>query len=557
MRSNSTFIVFEGIDGSGKTTLSNLVAQRLRESGLAVEHVREGGMFASSVTQAMRELGRDSRNLALAPRAELMLYLTREVQLVEEVTRGALARADVVIADRFVSTAEVLAIYGRGLPAAEVTPMVSAAVGGLEPDLTILVDVEPAIARARRQVSKLVSAERKLPSRKGMAGTALQRRLRAGYRELAARASDRWIVIDNTDAELAPTVDMLVDVVRTARTAGVPAARTRVPTRPRGRDAAEDVASARAALLAWIDDRAAREPGLAAYFLDGLTGADFDERRVALAKRAPQVIATGLKYLGDPVSWQLRRELVASAPGQIARSLAGELATQPEAEAMLRALVAVVPRDVASTLWGRDDASAWELRASLPDPFAVTSVGGVASERAWQLRDRWLPTARLDDPMHAAIASATVAAVEGARAWEIRKAARLHAPVAAIESTYGIADERAWRWRAKFLERGPKVVMRSLALLLDEPAWELRERAVVRCEEVMDTIAGLDDERAWALRERVIEQWPAAAVKSLGLLGLTSRGRGLIARALAAAPHDLAVWRQVVLRSQPGSNAAW
>ena len=90
-------------------------------AGLVVEHVREGGLFASSVTQALRELGRDSRNLALTPRAELMLYLTREVQLLDEATRPALERADIVIADRFVATAEVLAVYGRGLPAAEVS----------------------------------------------------------------------------------------------------------------------------------------------------------------------------------------------------------------------------------------------------------------------------------------------------------------------------------------------------------------------------------------------------------------------------------------------------
>src|SRR5262245_48819614 len=139
----------------------------------------------------MRGLGRDARNLALAPRAELMLYLTREVQLLEEATRPALARADVVIADRFVATAEALAVYGRGLPEADVTAMVAAATGGFRPDLTVLVDVDPTIARARRQVAKLVAREKKPPSRKGLAGTALQRRLREGYRTIAAR--DGWL----------------------------------------------------------------------------------------------------------------------------------------------------------------------------------------------------------------------------------------------------------------------------------------------------------------------------------------------------------------------------
>ena len=106
------FIVFEGIDGSGKTTLSNRVAKALRARGLRVEHAREGGRFVSSVTQAIRDMCRDARNLAMVPRAELLLYVARELQLAEEVIAPALERADVVIADRYLYTAEVLARAG-------------------------------------------------------------------------------------------------------------------------------------------------------------------------------------------------------------------------------------------------------------------------------------------------------------------------------------------------------------------------------------------------------------------------------------------------------------
>ena len=61
------FIVFEGIDGSGKTTISNRVMAQLQSQGLDVKHLRAEGRFASSVTEAMRSLGRDSRNLELDP----------------------------------------------------------------------------------------------------------------------------------------------------------------------------------------------------------------------------------------------------------------------------------------------------------------------------------------------------------------------------------------------------------------------------------------------------------------------------------------------------------
>ncbi len=123
-------VVFEGIDGSGKTTISNRVADELRRAGRSVRHVREGGQFASRVTQSIRDVCRDARNLALAPRTELLLYLAREVQLLEEIVRPALAETEVVIADRFIYTAEVLAQHGRGLPADVVGPIVAAARAG-------------------------------------------------------------------------------------------------------------------------------------------------------------------------------------------------------------------------------------------------------------------------------------------------------------------------------------------------------------------------------------------------------------------------------------------
>ena len=153
------FVVFERIDGSGKTTISGLVAQRLRAAGLVVEHLREGGKFSSAVTQGIREFGRDVRNLDLTPHAELFLYVTRDVQLLDEKTRPALARADVVIADRFLYSAEVLARFGRGLGKDVVRPVIDAAAAGLAPDHVVLVDLDPHVARARRQVAKSEAGE--------------------------------------------------------------------------------------------------------------------------------------------------------------------------------------------------------------------------------------------------------------------------------------------------------------------------------------------------------------------------------------------------------------
>ena len=148
------FVVFEGIDGSGKTTISSRVAKRLRAQGVPVEHVREDGEFASPLVRRMREFGKDPRNLALEPMAEVLLYLAREAQTLSELTRPALQRGvDLVFADRYLYSYEVLGCHGRGLPEAPVRAAIDAVAGGLWPDLVVLIDCDPHIARARRRAA--------------------------------------------------------------------------------------------------------------------------------------------------------------------------------------------------------------------------------------------------------------------------------------------------------------------------------------------------------------------------------------------------------------------
>src|SRR5262245_4463337 len=214
------FIVFEGIDGSGKTTVSNQVAAALVARGLTVRHIRAEGKYASRVSEAIRELGRDARNLDLVPEAEMLLYVARDVQLIEEVVRPALRDGQIVIADRFLYTAEVLAQHGRHLPGSYTDPILAAAARGLVPDLVVLCDVDPALARSRRRAAKLAAADRRPPARKGLAGVGLQHRIRRGYLALAAAAPERWVVVDN-DGPLDDVVAAVADLIDGARAAGV------------------------------------------------------------------------------------------------------------------------------------------------------------------------------------------------------------------------------------------------------------------------------------------------------------------------------------------------
>ncbi|HVV16048.1 MAG TPA: dTMP kinase [Polyangia bacterium] len=550
------FVVFEGIDGSGKTTISNRVAKALRTRGLEVEHLREGGSFASKVTQEIRDFCRDARNMALTPRAELMLYVAREVQLAEEVLRPALERADVVIADRYFYTAQVLAGAGRDLPAEEIRSIVETAAAGVWPQLAFLIDVDPSVARGRRKVSKMMNpTDRRPVSRKGLTGSGLQVRLRAGYRALADADPSRWVVVDNSDADLDQVVAAVTDLILAAR-AGEEVRggllRVGTPAAAAAPAPVESVAAAYQAFLAWVDRRAFREPTLAAYVLAGMSGAEIDSRRLSLAGAAPKVIARGLRGLSDPVSWRLRRLLLETAPAEVAISLEDTIADTPDAWTLRELLADSVPAAVAASLEGLDDETAWALRAELYGRAAEAVLASLAlldSPRAWELRARWIAERggldRACDTYDRARALAkSVTGLDGAQAWDMRKAARDNAPVAALTSLRGTTSDRSWSWREKAIGRAPKAVLSTISGMDDARAWALRVANATRVREALDSMAGLDHPIAWDLRETCLGIWPANTIKSLGVLVSGQRGHELLLRALASHPDQISLLKQ-------------
>lgn len=543
------FIVFEGIDGSGKTTLSNRVAKALRGDGLKVEHVREAGTFASAVTQGIREFGRDARNLKMTAETELFLYAAREAQLLAEATGPALKTADVVLADRFFYTAEVLACHGRGVPRERARAVLEAASGGVQPDLVVLVDVDPHIARARRRVSKILAPTSKPGSRKGLSGAGLQHRLRRGYLELAAEDPSRWLVVENSDADLEELTDRLVRIARTAaRTGAADALALAAHSAPSvvGAPPIADVQEALWRFLAWIDRRATREPDLAAYFLSGIAGPGIDERRLRLTGSAPELTAMGLRGLTDDLSRRLRRALAPLAPRQVARSLTGLAGDTDEAWRLRTELSERVPADVIASIDGRDDARSWGLRHALfadaPDAV-ISSLRRIDTSRAWQLRGQWLEAkgglaAVAADPALAAIAAKSVSGLEDARAWAVRDAAFAAAPVEAISSIGAADGERAWEWRVRYCAHAARAVMGTLHQSEDSRAWALRESAAERCKEAVDSISGLASPRAWEMRERCLDVWPSSVLKSVVGLAHDPRATTLLQAQLERYPTN-------------------
>jgi dTMP kinase len=544
------FVVFEGIDGSGKTTVSNMVAERLRAGGLSVKHLRAEGKFVSVVSEAIRELGRDSRNIELVPQAEFLLYVARDVQLIEQALRPALGQTDVVLADRFLFTAEILGRHGRRLSPEWMAPILQSAAGGLSPDLVVLVDVDPVLARARRKAAKLAADDQRPPSRKGLAGVGLQHRMRSGYLDMAAAAPAQWVIVDNEDV-LEDSVARVTQLIAEAHGLGVAKAienfRAAVKRDARAPKPLTSSEEALEAFLCWVDLRSAREPRVAAYLLAGLWGPGVDERRRALADRVPQAILAGLSGLGDDTSWELRERFVKEHPRAVAQTLSGFVGSHPRATALRSALEREAPVEVLASLGRLDDDFAWTIRDRLYDAHPAAVIGSLAmlgGDRAWKLRQRWLDRAngQLGQSYETArVGAKSVTGLDDERSWEVRHQIRTSAPVAALASLEGVLGARSWDWRAEFLSRAPKVVMLTLKRISHPRAWEMRGAVAGDCKEAIDSISWLDDREAWEMREEHADTWPSTVVKTLGPLADGPRGRKLIERQLRAYPGNVSL----------------
>ncbi len=190
-------IAFEGADASGKSTQARRLAARL-DLAISFQHgATEGGA-------AIRQIVLDPTNDDLDDRTEALLIIADKAQHVAEIVGPALAAGDTIISDRFTASTLAYQGYGRGLDLELLRTTMDFATHGLEPDITVLLDVDLKVARARLgdQMDRIEGA-----------GAEFHQRVRNGYLELAAADSDRWLVIDagGTVNEVGDRVDAAVD----------------------------------------------------------------------------------------------------------------------------------------------------------------------------------------------------------------------------------------------------------------------------------------------------------------------------------------------------------
>lgn len=183
------FITFEGPEGSGKTTVSNIIEKRLEDIGYQVVHTREPG--GTPIAEQIRNIILDKANTMLDARAEALLYAASRRQHLVEKVWPALKEGKIVICDRYIDSSLAYQGGARNLGVENVLSINMFATEGTFPDMTLLFDIKPEdglhriSANANREVNRL-----------DLEKIEFHKSVRNTFLELAKRYKNRYVIID-------------------------------------------------------------------------------------------------------------------------------------------------------------------------------------------------------------------------------------------------------------------------------------------------------------------------------------------------------------------------
>jgi dTMP kinase len=555
------FIDFEGIDGSGKTTLSNQLAEILKSQGIPVHHARDGGVFRSEISKEIRNLTRDPRFLRMSNVTEFLLYVARDTQIIDEFIRPKLHPGNVVFSDRYLYSAITHSHHARGLPKEDVDSVLRMAARGLWPDLVVYCDVDPLTSRIRKKIQKV--RDRRLGDfgRKGLMGIGFREEMRRGFLELAKADPDRWLVIDNATSTIQESLRRIHDrVSRLLEDRGYgPLKPLELPARAASVEPRSPLEEGVRRVLAIPGDQerkdavsrlffsevsrcAASNPGYAALFLSGVDIPEANAIRNDILEKEPALVAYGLQTLRSPESMAFRHRLKRLEPVYVARSLYG-LPELPEITALREDLIELAPAEIALSTRGMDTETAWRFRERIGKRAArevLMSLRSIDTERAWEFRSK-----RAKEQYFPALLQ-SLACIDTPRAWHWRSDLEDEFLPWVLMSLRGVYSDQAWALRQEHIQRAPKIIVKTLGRSDDPRAWKVREEAKQYAKEVLDSLGGLDNARAWALRQELRWKWPNTAVSSLGAGTQSERAWKFRWEMLAENPANLLLIKHIV-----------
>lgn len=187
-KTKGLFITFEGVEGSGKSTQIDLLAEFLSEKGYEVVSTREPG--GTAIGDKIRKIVLNPDFTEMDFKAEALLYAANRAQHVAEVIAPALAQGKIIISDRYTDSSLAYQSFGRGLDQKKVENISEWATGGLEPDLTILLDIpaDKGLKRTSRSLADRIEQE----------NIDFHDRVSKGFLKLAKKFPKRFKVIDAT-----------------------------------------------------------------------------------------------------------------------------------------------------------------------------------------------------------------------------------------------------------------------------------------------------------------------------------------------------------------------
>ena len=211
------FIIFEGGEGSGKSTQARILYQRLLKEGHPSILLHEPGgtslgdqirrLLKSQQGGAAERSSQGQRRAAISPLAELLLFATARVQLVDDVLRPALEEGRIVVCDRFTASTVAYQGYGRGVSFETIKHLNRLTTAGVEPDMVVLLDIDPkdGLRRVSAQTPLNLDSDAE-PANRRMdeegyrrfeeEPLSFHRKVHSGYRGMAKAEPKRWVVVD-------------------------------------------------------------------------------------------------------------------------------------------------------------------------------------------------------------------------------------------------------------------------------------------------------------------------------------------------------------------------